>query len=380
MIVKIKRLVLGVLCLLAASTVGADPLPFDVTVYGLYGAPTQPDVLSHSHYDGLGFGGLFEWNPSYYASLGLGYEQTGFYGKPDFSAGTLNLEGKYFISAFLQDYAPYISAGVGLNVAPAQWKGNWGLKVGVGDRFPLFGPTLMDVGFDYHWMTDPGSFQYADLHAGLGLAFDIQGGASSPAKPTSVPTPEKTVVPAETATPAVTATVSITPITTPESIETSTPTPEIVFSPEPTPSATEETPAVSKMRHYYRLGVSAFLQRRYTTSAADLKICVRSKDTKIPTYYYAEAYSTLGVIDEFHRTFKGHVAVAEKYYQKALKIDPKTHTARKYMSRLKAKPERKPVTVTKDSSLAMSDKGASMTAIASPTAEPESDSTPVSNN
>ena len=107
-----------------------------------------------------------EWNPSYYASLGLSYEQTSFYGNQAFTAGTLNAEGRFFLASFVNDHSPYISAGAGFNLLPASgyWKGgSFGLKIGLGDKIPIAGPVLLDLGFDYHWMSaTKADFQYAD--------------------------------------------------------------------------------------------------------------------------------------------------------------------------------------------------------------------------
>ncbi|HET9870491.1 MAG TPA: hypothetical protein VFR02_08360 [bacterium] len=338
-----KRLLWGALCWGVVAAAGADPLPFNLTLYGLYGAPTQPDALVRNNYDGLGFGGQFEWNPSYYASLGLGYEHSDFYGSTPVSAGTLGLEGKFYLAAFIRDFAPYLSAGMGLNLGSAGWTGPAGWQVGLGEKVPFIGPTLLDIGFDYHWMDAPGAFEFGALHAGVGFAFDIAGGPPAPQAP--VPTPQAS--PAVSLTPSVTATVTPTgspeasPTVTPtqtatatpgmESPATATPTPEDLQ--EPTPEATE-APAVSKMKKYYHLGVHHFLKRQYTSALADLKICVGIQDPKVPSYYYAEAYATMGVIYHFHRTYAGHLDLARKYYRKALKIDPRTKSAKKYMAEL----------------------------------------------
>ncbi|HVM32054.1 MAG TPA: hypothetical protein VMU88_02905 [bacterium] len=363
---NIKRLALGALGLLAvgcftASAARADLLPFDVTVYGLYGAPTEPNAFAQSNADGLGFGGLFEWNPSYFASLGLSYEQTGFYGNSHFAAGTLNLEGKYYLGAFIRDFSPYFSAGAGFNLFTPKtgWPGGAGLKIGFGNKLPFLGPTLLDVGFNYHWMTDPGAFQYADLHMGVGYAFDItpppaQAPQPTPAesapkaKPTAVMTASPMETPAATATGTPTPTVG-TPVATATVTATATesmgtPTPEISAAMEPTPSATEVA-VVSKMKKYYHAGVRAFAKRQYKSAIADFNLCVAIKDPVVPSFYYAEAYSTLGVIYQFHKTTPGHLDTARKYYKKALKIDPQTETAKKYLAKLG--PEKAAVKVKK---------------------------------
>jgi tetratricopeptide (TPR) repeat protein len=361
--VNIKRWVLGAFCLFAAGALKADVLPFDVTVYGLYGAPTRPDSLAHSNYDGLGFGGSFEWNPSYFASLGLSYEQTNFYGSPNFSAGTLNLEGKFFVAAFIRDMSPYFSAGAGINMFTPKtgWPGSLGLKIGLGDKVPFIGPTLLDIGFNYHWMTDPGAFQYADLHMGVGFAFDItpppaEASASTQPEATPVSKPKSTPLAAQvTASPVVTATVTATSTpgmmvetatATATVTSTATPsTPTITPTPEPTLTAVQAKAVISKMKKYYHLGVTAFRAHNYKASMANFNVCVGIHESVVPSFYYAEAYSTLGVIYEFHKTTKGHLDMARKYYQMALDIDPQTATAKKYLAKLgpavKAKPKAK---------------------------------------
>jgi TPR repeat protein len=111
---------------------------------------------------------------------------------------------------------------------------------------------------------------------------------------------------------------------------------------EPTPSATETSPVLSKMRKYYRLGVKAFEQRRYTAAVADLQLSLTYQDPTIPSFYYAEADATLGVIYQFHRKTPGHLKLAKKYYKKALKIDPETKAAKHYLPTLMALPTPRP--------------------------------------
>ena len=332
-----------------------------MTVYGLYGAPTQPDSLAQSNYDGLGFGGSFEWNPSYFASLGLSYEQTGFYGSPSFSAGTLNLEGKFFVAAFIRDMSPYFSAGAGINMFTPKtgWPGSLGLKIGFGDKVPFIGPTLLDIGFNYHWMTDPGAFQYADLHMGVGFAFDITpppAEASASTQPEAAPFSKAKSAPLAaqvTSSPVVTVSATSTPgmmvgttTATATVTSTSTPsTPTITPTPEPTLTAVQAKAVISKMKKYYHLGVTAFQAHNYKASIANFNVCVGIHESVVPSFYYAEAYSTLGVIYEFHKTTKGHLDAARNYYQMALDIDPQTATAKKYLAKLgpavKAKPKAK---------------------------------------
>ncbi len=334
---NIQRL-LGVLCFFAiAAGAGADPLPFNITVYGLYGAPTQPDSLVHSNFDGLGFGGLVEWNPSYFASLGLSYEEATFYGAPSLSAGTLNLEGKYYLAAFIQNDAPYLLAGAGLNVFKPKvgWQGNLGLKVGVGEKVSFIGPTLLDIGFDYHWMADTGSFQYGDLHAGVGYAFDIKGGepdekSSRTSKPTPTPQGSVTSTPTATVTATPTATGSVTPFFTATATATVTVTP----TPEPTLTTAQAKAVISKMKKYYHQGVVALKNHYYKTAVKNFDVCVDIHESVVPSYYYAEAYASLGVIYQFHHPTPGHLDQARAYYKMALAIDPQTATAKKYLAKL----------------------------------------------
>jgi hypothetical protein len=335
---KIKRLLGALFFFAVAAGVGADPLPFNITVYGLYGAPTQPDSLVRSNFDGLGFGGLAEWNPSYFASLGLSYEQATFYGAPSFSAGTLNLEGKYYLSAFIQNDAPYLSAGAGLNVFKPKigWQGNLGLKVGLGEKVSFIGPTLLDIGFDYHWMADAGSFQYGALHAGVGYAFDIKGGepdekSARTSKPTATPqATQGSVTPTATVTVTPTATGSVTPVVS----ATITPTETITPTPEPTLTTAQAKAVISKMKKYYHQGVVALKKHYYKTAAANFDVCVGIHESVVPPYYYAEAYASLGVIYQFHHPTPGHLDQARAYYKMALAIDPQTATAKKYLAKL----------------------------------------------
>lgn len=183
----------------------------------------------------------------------------------------------------------------------------------------------------------------------MGYAFDITGGPEPSPTPVGTsspaPTPAATSTPTSTSTPrAVEATPTQTPTEdlTPESTTvvsaTETPTPEMEIEAEPTPSATETSPAVSKMKKYYRLGVKAFEARRYTAAIADLDLCLTFNDPNIPSFYYAEANATLGVIYQFHKKTPGHLKTAKRYYKKALKIDPDTKAAKKYLPMLSVSP------------------------------------------
>jgi TPR repeat protein len=91
-----------------------------------------------------------------------------------------------------------------------------------------------------------------------------------------------------------------------------------------------------KMREHYRKGASLFMARKYEEAVPELSAATMIVDPYVWKYWYAEAYSLLGVIFEFHRSDPDHNLKAVLFYRLALKNDPKTFTARYFLKRLKA--------------------------------------------
>jgi len=88
------------------------------------------------------------------------------------------------------------------------------------------------------------------------------------------------------------------------------------------------------MMDRYEKGIAAYRSKRYTEAVRHLKAAVDITDPTVKDFYYAEAYSTLGLIYHDYRTTEGHLGEARKFYEKALAIDPETDSARKGLERL----------------------------------------------
>jgi tetratricopeptide (TPR) repeat protein len=74
--------------------------------------------------------------------------------------------------------------------------------------------------------------------------------------------------------------------------------------------------------------VEAFKARKNEAAIGYLTKAVAVKDPKVKDFYYAEAYSTLGLIYQYRIKTVGHRETARKYYRKALAIDPSTASAK----------------------------------------------------
>jgi tetratricopeptide (TPR) repeat protein len=140
---------------------------------------------------------------------------------------------------------------------------------------------------------------------------DVSGPAAM-ASPTSVPS-VPTVVTQAAATAMISA---MTPSSTQQE-----PTPEMT----PTPVIGQ---GILKMKDVYQAGIAHYKRQDFTKAIRYLKQSLLIHDPYTPTFYYAEANAMLGVIYQFHIIDKG---LAWEYYREALKIDPKTATARRHI-------------------------------------------------
>lgn len=290
--------------------------PLSLTFFGLYGSPVQPLGLASSTTDILGFNVLGEWNPSDYASLGLGFEQARFYTGPGFNFQTMNFEGRVFPFQNGKDsFSPYLYGGAGLSLSS---DGSPQLKAGLGSRVSFIGPIYFDVAAGSHWIQAPGNFQYVDVRAGLSYSIELN--------PKPIPT----------ATPVPTATVTVS---LPGSLPTATPVSPVTIFSMPTTVFISQAPVttLAQGKVYYKEGMEAFKAGDYRSSFKYLKKSLELKEKHKHAYYYAETYATLGVIYQFHaNTMKNHLQKALDSYKKALAIDPKTKSARHYYPKLKA--------------------------------------------
>ncbi len=332
---KTIRLAMILVAVLTAPSLWADdnsPSPFSLTYYELYGTPVEPLAYTQIDTNALGFDVLAEYNPSYYASFGLNYEKTTFYDGFNSTVSFLGLEARFFGAPNVKSaFAPYVygGAGVGLNTG----SGNQ-VKAGLGSRIQLYGPYMfLDFSAGSNWL-DSG-LQYLNFRGGLSLSFDLPKGQPGPA---ATPIPTATLIPAETplVTPTATAVntaadilVNLAVTTTPTITATETVATAITISP------TQVSADESKVKIYYLAGMKDFDAHHYSPAIKNFKKAIAVNDPYIQSYFYAESNAMLGVIYQFHLpTFTGHNKIAVKYYKRALKIDPMTKSAKKYLAML----------------------------------------------
>lgn len=106
------------------------------------------------------------------------------------------------------------------------------------------------------------------------------------------------------------------------------------LAPTPVPTAVQVT-GVMKMKDYYDAGIKSYKAKEYQQAIRYLEKAVTTEDAYTKDYYYAEANAMLGVIYQFYFTVPGSRAKAHAYYKEALRIDPQTRTARKYVNQVR---------------------------------------------
>ena len=340
--------------LLLGQCAWADFSPIDLTLFGQYGTPVAPAWLASGYSDGAGWEALAEWNPSNLISLGLSYERMTFYGSPNFSFTMYNVEGKlYPFENGRKSFSPYIYGGAGLDPST---NGSTQLKAGIGTRTAFIGPIFIDVSAGSHWIQPPNEFQYVDLRAGLSFSFEYhqvnysdnsssssRSSSSSSSTTTSANSTSSTVVQTRSVTvvaaapapaPAVVSNPVIpigTPTVTPPeaSLTLEEPTPTIVISAAPVTS-------VAEAKMWYQVGNEAFMAGNYPLALKAYKKSLTLKEKHKALYFYAETYSQIGVIYQFHaHKVTNHLQKALANYKKALAIDPTTKAAKKYYRPLK---------------------------------------------
>jgi hypothetical protein len=329
--------VLGTQSLWGASD--TTPSLFSLTYYELYGTPVEPLNYAQTTTDALGFDILAEYNPSYFASFGLNFEKTSFYDGFNTTVSFLGLETRFFGAPNGKSpFSPYVYGGVGLGLNTGT--GNQ-LKAGLGSRIQLFPPIMfLDFSAGSNWI-DSG-LQYLNFRGGLSLSFDLP---KIEPVPTAIPTAAKT--PSVTPTATVISTIAdilLSPTVTATPTITSTAIETVTITSTATPVSTQ-TPVldVSRVKIYYIAGMKAFEARRNLVAITDFKKAISVNDPTAKYYYYAESNAMLGVLYQFRLTsVTGHNKLAIKYYKRALKIDPGTKSAKKFLAMLQgAKPSGK---------------------------------------
>ena len=326
------------------STCLAEISPLSLTFFGMYGSPVYPPALAIPASDGFGFNFLAEWNATSYTSLGLGFEQIAF--RNSVTVPMLNFEGRLFpLENEKGPFSPYLYGGAGLNLSSGAWEGPVQLKAGIGSRVSLAGPLHFDVAVGSHWLQPPNDFQYVDIRYGLSMSFGFkeQPQSGQPAQAAATSKNSATSTPTAVLSPAATPTVNWTPIATLVISETKAEPSTIEMAAEPQTITINSAPVttLAQAKQYYREGMNAFLgdennPPNYPRALALLKKSLWVREHHKAPYFYAETYATLGVIYQVHSTEKNHKQTALKYYQKALKIDPTTKSAKHYYSKLKA--------------------------------------------
>ncbi len=323
--------VLGAESLWAASD--STPSLFSLTYYELYGTPVEPLNYAQIATDALGFDVLAEYNPSYYASFGLNFEKTSFYDGNNTTVSFLGLETRFFGTPNGKNpFSPYVYGGVGLGLNAGT--GNQ-FKAGLGSRIQFFPPIIfLDFSAGSNWL-DSG-LQYLNFRGGLSFSFDLP---KVEAVSTAVPTVAKTplITPAVTVVDVlVSPTITATPFATFTSTINSTAV-ETATSTVTVTSISTLTPVldVSRVKIYYIAGMKAFEAHRDLAAVTDFKKALSVNDPTAKYYYYAESNAMLGVIYQFRLTkVEGHNKLAVKYYKRALKIDPGTKSAKKFLRML----------------------------------------------
>ncbi len=382
---KIIRLAVILLAVLTAQSLWADdgPSPFSLTYYELYGTPVEPQAYAQTYPNALGYDILAEYNPSYYMSLGINFEQTEFFNGINSSVSFLGLEARFFgAENGRASFAPYVYGGAGVGLSSGT--GNQ-VKAGLGSRIKLGGPVFLDCSAGSNWM-DTG-LQYLNFRGGLSLSFDLPKAPPSSAPAAAMPTATM-VVPTATATAAATVaallaapTMTATPVNTEIPLVTATPTQTVEATIAPAQVKADE----SQVKIYYLAGMKDFDAHEYRPAIKLFKKAIAVNDPYIQSYFYAESNAMLGVIYQFHlKTVTGHNKLAIIYYKRALKIDPRTKSAKKYLAMLvpkkthhKKRKAKAAPTATDDSSAAVSsspaaDTSAANASSASPAAKTDS--------
>jgi len=109
----------------------------------------------------------------------------------------------------------------------------------------------------------------------------------------------------------------------------------VMVKPNPAPQVSNGTPAEPSglgMKALYKKGIAAYKKGKYKAAVSYLKKAVATQDGTVEPFYYAEAYSILGVLFEYHAKYDGHMKTARGYYQKALEKEPTNGTALKHVN------------------------------------------------
>jgi tetratricopeptide (TPR) repeat protein len=106
--------------------------------------------------------------------------------------------------------------------------------------------------------------------------------------------------------------------------------------PTPTPAVPRtQVIGTMKMKDYYDAGIKAYKAQDYPQAIRYLEKALTVNDPLTKDYYYAEANAMLGVIHQFYFTIPGSRNKAYQYYREALRIDPETATAKKYINKVR---------------------------------------------
>ncbi len=88
---------------------------------------------------------------------------------------------------------------------------------------------------------------------------------------------------------------------------------------------------VLKMKDVYQAGIRAFKEKDFEKAERYLSRAIEMKDPYTAKYYYAEANAMLGLIYQKYLQIPEHRNLARQHYLEALRLDPTTDTARRYL-------------------------------------------------
>jgi len=320
-----------------------------INCLGLYDSPMKPLGKAGLLTDGFGFFFMPEAQFGPVFGLGCGFTSEYIYGKSGqaLRIGTVDFATRLRMPKNGKKAQPYILADVGVNSLSKtgnHWIGSSRLSLGIGTRLPVALGLALDLGARQVWLfPKPDDLQYLSIECGMVSEFDF-GHHSDKATPnptaTVVTTPKIVASVSSSPSPTSTATFSAKPSMPVFTVEptlirvrpTSTPfqTPTVVpLAPTATMVASE---AKARMLENYKKGIEAYKAKKYITATSYLKKAVIIQEVDTEYWYYAEAYAMLGAIYQYHRTDPGHLETARRYYKAALKIDPRTTTAKKGLS------------------------------------------------
>ncbi len=336
-------------CHAAAETGAYSPFSLTLDLTGQEGFGNN----SYLNFKGGVGGSLFgDWRPAEFYSLGVGVDFLDYPGNINWKVVPVDLGGRVFPFGWKKSGEGYIQGGMGYNFlnhsASTPSPGDYHLYLGLGYRFYAGGPDMaLDLGAQcnyYSRLTNLPPLYDAMVKAGLTLFFGQKKPAGMPGRNAAKAPAVKAVEVAQSQSPSGTAEITFESAgVSPEPASSkTTPVParsagQSVSTPEASNEPAEEAAGETKTAQQtlldaYQDGMKSYKEKVYGWAAQYLMKAVQMDDPSVPKYYKAEANAMLGLMHEFNLH---QPAAAKSYYQKALRIDPTTKTAKKYIGSIK---------------------------------------------